>query len=414
MMPYTVSHARLAVDPNQEGLVCGLNMRQEISGTVFDVSGNGNDFDVIDSVSTGQHLLGDFLNFSDGGYLSSTNFDGVGNTHLVSMWCNSNAVLTGLDQYLLHAIGSGGSTAYAWSRSTNQLSVYDGSWTSFGIAPPNDGLWHHLVFFSDATDSRLYIDGDLKATVVKSASVIGTTVTINRLSFGFNGKLIDCCIKDASSMSVADVTKWVATEYNKGRRALWKTNPVNNVAGVTSGFLGETPFVVDSGSFDIVDSVVDNKNAKVVERMSPGFFYLPLSLMQQSPSECVRGYYEWWQRKSDAGYVRIGLGSEIDPSAVGNYRFDSETDETLKIVESGVIVVATSSTAITPNVWEKVGVAISSGGTFELFLNGVSVGTGTNAAITEAIVMGVHLGADCAIALGSQNGDIAITKRLLP
>ena len=34
--PYIISRANLKVNPTEDGLVCGLDMKQDIAGTVFD------------------------------------------------------------------------------------------------------------------------------------------------------------------------------------------------------------------------------------------------------------------------------------------------------------------------------------------------------------------------------------------
>ena len=184
-----------------------------------------------------------------------------------------------------------------------------------------------------------------------------------------------------------------------------------NEATVSSGFLENTPFQVNSGSYKVIDDTIGGETVKAIECATAGKLYILSSYFQESLTNAAYGDFEWYQNKQTGSDTRVQFISDNIGIAANGYRVDSSSLQVLTLVESGVAVLITSGTDVTPGSWESIKVTRASDGAFELFLNGTSVGTATDNTTTASTYLVFDLDAGDKISLGNLRGDKGVVKK---
>lgn len=437
--PYIVSKAGVAVNPNEPGLVCGLNMKQRQAGTIFDVSGNGVDGTLEGNPRQGSDTIGNFLKFDsveksvlvDGFTLSAAT------PSIFSFFIDVKE--TGTDTRYIFDSNSGGSDRIilAWrTATTGQIGLFDGVWRDAGAGPVTDAKYN-LVFYLNGVDTfYVFAKGEQIGTATYTPRAISTSATIrlmkhNSLASGeLEGNLYNAQVIDATGKTLTQVGTWAADQYAIGKRALWKTTAgVDNTGTVTSGQIGKSPFRVDSGSFKLGDDTIEGKAVKAIECVTAGVCYVSTSLFRQTPKEAAHGEGALWIYKDntaneiDLQFVGDSpVGTYVSPQS--GYALSDNSDERIVLrkvvsgVASNLMYTAVDTTPVAT--WYKLSWKRTPDGAMSIYLNDVlltaSFGTNpiTDTTYTESMYITLTMDAGDKIAYASQDGDIAITKRLLP
>lgn len=392
-------NSKANVQPDRGG-VFACNMRQSPAGTVPDLSGNGNNGTLNGGVRAGRGSIGDFLEF-DGvdGAMDTSGISSLAATpKIINIWFKSGSS-TASSRYLFSSDSPLFIVAFS-GVPTGKIGFFDGTWRT-GPDSPNDNLWHLLSIYSDGVDtSQMYLDKehvmiDTPHTPVNIGATSSFGSNFSGTSAFFEGGMLAPNILEVPGLTQAQVETLIAEQYALGKTALFKTNPVNNtistVVGSAAGpYIGDSPFRAGSGSFDIVDDVIDGKNVKVIECITAGVCYVPASLFGQTPQESAYGGFEFDYYRPDANGLSVWIIS--DEKALGSdngyfVTFGSDGVVQLRRRTAGATaaVIMASDTGVAPgDVWRNYGQKRKYAGEFYTYLDkallDVSGGSGTNPA----------------------------------
>lgn len=185
-----------------------------------------------------------------------------------------------------------------------------------------------------------------------------------------------------------------------------------SVANETVGFISNTPFTIDSGTWKISTDTISGKNVKVIECVAAGILYIPTSIFQQTPTEAAYGTWEFYVYKADASTMNVVIcGQANNAITAGDYLFEYDASENLAIVEQGTGDVISGSTAAAAT-WHKVKITRTTAGAFDLIVNNISEGTGSDATLTTSSYILLDIDAGDKIAYGDLKGNYSIVKKL--
>ena len=392
------SDASLTIDPDETGLAGAWNMRPE-SGVLVDVSANGNDGTIDQGVSHSHTLLGDSMVLESGKKIDCGN---VGNLKTVSFW----ASLETTTEELLKLSAS------------HSIEAAAGTLTATGFTAPT-----------------IYVDGVATTTItalVKHMITVTTDTTVAASAFEMGGPtpaLAGSIIGTVKALDYNPGTDWIDAEYAKGQDAGWHTDfgVHESVAAVASGFLENSPFVVDSGSFKISSEEIDGELCKVIECVTTGICYVPTSLFGQTPTEAAFGEWQFWVNKTGAAtetrilFVSDVVGGETAAGQDG-YSFQINGAERLAVLEmtagglsnkylSDVSEVSTAT-------WYRFTITRTSEGVCSLYTNGVLAGNAidgsnpfTDTTVVDSKYLILELDAGDKIAYSDIVGGHSIQKR---
>jgi len=141
--------------------------------------------------------------------------------------------------------------------------------------------------------------------------------------------------------------------------------------------LENSPFKVSSGSFKITRDTINGVDAKVIECVTAGTVYIPTSEFKQTPAEASYGEWEFYINKiNSANNLRIYFyASEPSTSAAESYDIRWGNTDMVYITRKGVNII--NGGEYNPSQYLKINVTRNIDNEFELFINNVSVGTGT-------------------------------------
>jgi hypothetical protein len=242
-------------------------------------------------------------------------------------------------------------------------------------------------------------------------------------------RIFDGAIVAPNVYSEIKSTDWITAEYQKGLKALCKTDwgVHESVAAVTSGYLENSPFQVGSGSFKISKDTISGDNVKVIECVSSGYVYLLKDFLHQASTEAAYGTWEWYMNKATDGnstylnFIASTLGPE---NAAGQNGYGI----LFSVGEAYILRKSVSGTpsnlvyelnAITYNQWHKVKVTRTNNNSFTLYLDDdlISADLGTNpivdSATTTSSYIIIDLDAGDKVAYSDPYGQYAITKKII-
>jgi len=285
----------------------------------------------------------------------------------------------------------------------------------------NDGLvfdaFNHIVInYSNNSGGLVYINGTLSSTpIVTDQGVLGTfsDITIGSdqlLGLLTKGDIANICIYD----EVKDAT-WVADRYILGARAVpFKTDwgITESVSNVTNGFITNSNIIAFTGSWSVGVEEINGVPAKVLTCESTGIVYIAQGHFHESEEQSSYGTWEYWMNKDTVGNYITSFGSEIDPLSLGNYRLQSSGTEDLTLIESGVAILATAATVVTPGIWQHIKITRDYLGEFNVYRDGTLILNGTSTTAISTKYFSIELATGSKICLGYINGDRAITKYL--
>jgi hypothetical protein len=153
-------------------------------------------------------------------------------------------------------------------------------------------------------------------------------------------------------------------------------------ANRTAGqFVG--PFEVISGTHKVTTDTHDGKTVKVIENVVAGVDVVSASNMRLAPSDMAYGTWRLMLNKAESSTINVGLVSQnpLAPAA-GDYSLEIDAAEAITLVIPGGATVITGSTTATVGVYQEYWVTRSPAGVWILYLDGTSIGTGTDNTIT--------------------------------
>lgn len=422
---YQISHARLGIDRSDPDLVAGWEMNQRIAGQVDDVSGHITGL-LVGNIQQRHCLLGPYINFN--GVDQRVNISGFAEvtTDLsFNFWVRSTSATS--SNYLFYSRSTAGGIfdlAIAWSHN-GKLAVYDGAWRDFDNTP-NDGHWHHIVFILDKTalTAKCYVDTvQSGSTQTYTPQILGTTASLCSNSAG-NAGFFDGDLLNTSFCDCVQDTNWVQTQYNRGCLALFKTKSVPTTGTISSGWIGESPFILKAGTADIQRYANGVDSITVVNAPSGDCrFYFPTAITLQTPEESARGFFSWsiYHTYDNNIYIQFIANNTDFLNASGHNGYS------LTILSSGVIQLKRSDSGILTTLCETgagtfpdsifgtLSVSVDSDGLFIVYVDGVQVCSATDTTYTASAyqvfrlpITGKRLG------LGDSHGNYSVVKRFLP
>jgi hypothetical protein len=187
----------------------------------------------------------------------------------------------------------------------------------------------------------------------------------------------------------------------------------------TAGYLENTPFQVQSGSFKVSVQTVNNRPTKVIECVTDGTIGVSISEFNQTGGESAYGTWDIYINKGNtANNMNIGLGAQsLSDPFVGDIRVQFKDNETLRFVKNSVIK-STSTTTYNNNTWYKLTVTRNGADLHTYYIDDVLVPTSSTNPFTDASVTSVNyialaIDAGDMIALASFDGQHAISKAVV-
>jgi len=184
----------------------------------------------------------------------------------------------------------------------------------------------------------------------------------------------------------------------------WGT-PVSDAA-VASGYLEDTGWTVSTGTWRVSMDEIEGQTVKVLECVTAGVIYQPVPSWDQNQ----HGSWEFWVYKLDASRMTIMFAAN-NIGTIGvptNINVDYHTDETIKVKTGFVTIVAGGSASA--DTWHKVKVTRTLANLFELWVDGVSLGTGTSTPLVESFFWNIEADAGDKISFADEQGDHSIVK----
>jgi hypothetical protein len=433
---------RLGIDSSQDGLVAGYNMVPRADGTIEDLSGNGNhgtingpgfefteigpsmrfdgvddDIEVIDSPSL---EIADDLTLS----LNVKTTDTSGN--LIGKWTTlgdqrsfSLYLSSGKPTFIISSDGTSGNSE---SKECD--------------CAVNTGLYTNIVVvFTKATNSvSFYVDKNLINTETFSTTPNGIFNSTANLKWGTGvGGTYTGSNSFFKYITRALTPAEIQAEYQRGAHAVnFKTDygVTTTVTPDTSGELANSPFRVESGSFDISTDTINGCEAKVIECVSAGVCHIPTAYFHGNDTQGAYGTWEFWINKAASGATAPDVAfignQNTDPTDAGfnGYSFRISPSERFQLYKytngTPTVPFQTTGGAAELSTWYKVKFTRSSEGEFTGYVDDILIdvttgtGSGTNPitdnTFTESKYIVLDLDAGDKIAYATKNGECSIVK----
>lgn len=194
-----------------------------------------------------------------------------------------------------------------------------------------------------------------------------------------------------------------------------------SVANVTGGFLENSPFTRQSGTWKISTDTIDGKDVKVIECVVAGILTIPTSQFQQTPTESAYGTYEWhmYQKAGNTPIVNF-ISSVTTGVTTGYYMFVEPANQRVRFWEPGGAgeLFSGTNSSVTAGTWNKFKVTRTSAGIFTVYMNDavITAATGSNPVTdnttTTSSYLLLDLDAGDKISYSALNGDSSIIKKL--
>lgn len=440
--PYTTRQSNISIDPDDTGLVLGYDM--EPSGiTIPDLSDSSNHGTLVNAPifqidNFGQCLffgsVDNYINVPDSASIDlsaqitiSAFFYATALNH--ASGGNSPRIIDKSSAYVLLVTNLGAIQFITYGTGTPTLS------TAGNVVTANR-LYHVVATYNSTTGAKnIYLNGTVVATSTDSGTIttnandlrVGGSSTANRSWYGN--------IYYPKIFNVAKDIDWVTEEYQKGLYAAFKTDYGADIspAPYTACCLGNTPFSVKIGSFQISTDTIDSIPVKVIECTSVGASVCSMPAGFFSANQYLRAYgrFTWWMLKSQASYNATGVtiiasvaGQASDPAQNG-YRFRINNAQQYilerRINGASTLLAYSGVGAINVGEWYKYEIVREPSGQFTYYVDdvlGSASGGGSNP-VTDTthstsafFVIEVYEGDKIAYASG--DGSIHLKKTMLP
>ena len=291
----------------------------------------------------------------------------------------------------------------------------------------------------DPSGIQLLTDGDMEAVGVAAWTTGGGTVLTKDATAPHGGSQWLKVSKAGTGYGTANqitlvvgksynITGWARGDgtrapfvYDTGAASLWTGTSSTAWQAIDVNFVA-VGARVDLGSFfptagfvgfDDVSVELIPPNVKVIECVTAGVCYIPTSYFQQTPTEAAFGTWEWWMYSATGNNTSVIFVSE----AIGGLGTGDSYDVThlaagdIDLGEEGIPLISGGSFA--KDTWHHYKVTRKNDYEFELFINGVSQGTGSDLSnlTSKYLCLGLRIGDKMAYA--DPKGKHNVVKKLL-
>jgi len=402
--------------------------------TIVDETGAGNDATVTNSPTFVNTLLGPGALLVDNLNRFDTGSDWVGTSSLTfGCWVN----LDGYGNANAGRLFENGKTLLRWDGgNTRMLFSSDGS-TSVTSATGSIQL-NRLIFISvtrtAAGVTNCYVDGVLSGSADQASGtpVGGTNNVIFGNRNGGDKATEGVIIEPFAIVGTVETAAQILTRYKLGAGVVqFKTDwgAYASEQNFTSGFIGNTLWQRNTGTWKISTDTIDGENVKVLENVVAGNAYTQVSQLFMDSNDAAYGTWEFWAYKAlDANLLNVQIMSDVigNEAAAGQdaYTLSLETNESIRFRESTNGTPAnkflTGASYFAIATWYGYKITRSNLGVFTVYIKGgafgntwtivdVSGGSGTNpvtdttTTTSDYIIFDIDAGDKIAIADNSGN-----------
>jgi hypothetical protein len=421
---------RLGIDSSQTGLVAGYNMVPRADGTIEDLSGNGN-HGTINGPGFEYTEIGPSMRFAGNSEYVETLYTGSPSAFTICGWFNAKG-LGESNNGRLFGKGLGTLELFINNSTTNMNLRYENGSGTQNLILNNiysQNQTFHLCITHESGVIKIYKDSGEFSSTSDSIVLDSSTLVIgnyNPLVRAFDGN-----IANFQFFERALTSSEIQAEYLRGASAVnFKTDygVTTTVTPDTSGELANSPFRVESGSFDISTDTINGCEAKVIECVSAGVCHIPTAYFHGNDTQGAYGTWEWLFNKVGAAtQLRIPFignqGASASTAGFNGYELRIESDESLRLIRftNGTVAALlynSGASAIGINTWYDLKITRSSDGEITTYLDGalldVSGGAGTNPVTdntyTESKYLVFELDAGDKVAYATKNGECSIVK----
>lgn len=401
-IPYIRQFSDLSVDSSESNLVGGWDMRNN-GLYIQDKTLAGNDGTISSGLAFEYGTLGRQICFSGlSGYIDIGNISANCNT--IVFWINPKSTTESLIDL------DGG---------THTVSIASGTITATGFDTP-------IIYVNGAVGSTVYADVPSFVVITTQTGFSVSDLDIGRISSSYyDGYFI-------GSVRIYNVVKndaWVASEYRRGKSAIWVgATGVDAIGGsVTDGNLSNSSLLVKSGTWTSNLEKVNGIDSDVFECDASGFAYLRAGHFSNDFNYNAHGIYRWTLSKIFAGITRIHIIASVNDiySSTKQNGYYISINNTGRIslirVTNGTALNLFNSAvgAVTAGQWHQYEVRRNNAKQFSLYLDGelLVADSGSNPVTNSDHLVSYYWGFDCvtgdklvwADIVGRQN----LTKRVL-
>lgn len=209
---------------------------------------------------------------------------------------------------------------------------------------------------------------------------------------------------------------------------LWRSGYGSKITSdISSGFIDDTGFVRYTGTWKVSTSTIKGAMVKVIECVSTGIAYIPISELGQSPTKSAYGTWEFWVYKSDTlNSIYVMLTALLNSSYVGSsqtgygYSYYNNEQHFLykQVAGANTNLCISSVDSSLLSTWFKVKITRTTSGVFTIYINDVllSVSSGTNPITDNTNTTSKYIliagGNGDKFALSDVSGNIAFKKSI--
>jgi hypothetical protein len=418
------------------------------TGDVQDLSGKGEDATITGSAVVIDDAIG-----------VNATFDGASNyatissplTDLAEITANGGMAISSwfkldanVTDRVLVAQKDGGGTGQSWivvndSGVSNEISTYLGGSVLRSTISAGIGQWVNVVVNYLDGELQVWVNGTIGGNSARDVRSIddgadGDIVfTIDKAGANsFNGAINQTLIFDRGLLQ-----EEIEAIANKGVVQFVGGYGATDTTSKTAGFLGDTPLLVDSGTYKVATEKIGNELVKVIENEVAGVAYLPLSSVGVRDTEAAYGTWEFWLYKENTANVSdillfcdtIGGAAAVGQDGYGIRFSNTESVDLFESTNGTPATLFSSDTGFIANqTWYGIKLTRTPDGEFEASIRGGSfgndyipililgAGTGSNPVTDTTTTSGQHLVLDLdagdKFAYGSKGARYSFTKNL--
>lgn len=426
-LPSTQVYADVKVNPTEKGIIGCWDLKP-INNKFIDKSLNGANLDIHNAWGK-KDILGDCAQF-DGvaGYAASTievpyRLYGVNNQLSLELWVRPNGAMSNTT---LLAKGTEWTFQINHSTGTIRLVVRQSD-AFFGqiVTSTLNGavksyVWNHLVALINVDTGilQIYLNAVLQDNATSTWN--GTLYAGPSAVIYFGGTGSAYTNGDFLAPKIYNyilTPEKILNNYKEVARAIqFKTDwgVRESVAAESSGNLSNSPFRILTGTWKISTTTIQGNVVKVIECVTAGVIYVPISLFGCNLTDAAFGTWEWWQLKSGdgSGSIIVFISTQLASTYGYSVTYSSSETFTIDRYTGGSPTTILVGPVKGLNTWYKIKVTRSNTGVFNFYIDDTFIGTITDTNTMVSSYFPLAFAAGDKIAYADVAGNFAITKYL--